>query len=256
MTTTQLEIHPAAEIFPMMSGDDFRELVEDIRENGLREQIIFYQGKLLDGRNRLAAMEQLGIDYTEHSCEIDESDDFDPVAFVLSLNLHRRHLSTSQRAMIAGRFKKVHEVEAKKRQQGGQGGVLLPANLPEATKGDSRDQAGNALKVSGKSVDAAVKILESGNEELIKACDEGRITVNAAMGQIEPEKKKPKAKPQPAKPPKKNDGEFQSVKAYIRSLDAADRGCINDFCLTLRESGVKGDAMMTLISCVIDWTNH
>jgi ParB-like chromosome segregation protein Spo0J len=47
-----LEFHPLAEIFPLVEGQDFTELVADIREHGLHEPIVVYEDRILDGRNR------------------------------------------------------------------------------------------------------------------------------------------------------------------------------------------------------------
>lgn len=92
-----MEFHEAANIFPMLTGDDYRALVEDIRQNGQHEPITLYDGKILDGRNRYAACLELGI---EPWCrEWDGSGS--PISYVVSLNLHRRHLTSSQRAVIA-----------------------------------------------------------------------------------------------------------------------------------------------------------
>jgi hypothetical protein len=123
-----LPIHPAAELLPVMSETELRELGEDIKKNGLRTSIVLHGNELIDGRNRLDAMELVGIKFkaapvTEKvSCLIacDGSDVFDcrdffngiaglihqlegdPYDFVLSANLHRRHLTGEQkRALIA-----------------------------------------------------------------------------------------------------------------------------------------------------------
>jgi hypothetical protein len=56
-----LKVHPAADLFPMMPPDELRALGEDIRKNGLRDWVALLDGKLLDGRNRLDAMELVGI---------------------------------------------------------------------------------------------------------------------------------------------------------------------------------------------------
>jgi len=59
-----LKIHPAAELFPLMSEPELRELGEDIKAKGtIHHPIVLYQGKLLDGRNRLDAMEMVGFDF-------------------------------------------------------------------------------------------------------------------------------------------------------------------------------------------------
>ena len=96
----KLPVHPAANLFPMMVKKEFAELVEDIRQHGQEEQIIVWRGQLLDGRNRLKACEQLGI-----QPNIGELDgDLDPVQYVLSHNLHRRHLTETQRSMVAAKL--------------------------------------------------------------------------------------------------------------------------------------------------------
>jgi hypothetical protein len=57
-----LEFHPLANIFPLLEGEAFEELVADIKANGLREKIDLYQGKIVDGRYRYRALQRLGID--------------------------------------------------------------------------------------------------------------------------------------------------------------------------------------------------
>jgi hypothetical protein len=93
-----------------------------------------------------------------------------PVSYVLSLNLHRRHLTPSQASMCAARAREIYEREAKER-QGKRTDLDIPANLPECKKGDARDIAGKAFGVSGKSVDHATRVIEKGIPELAKAVD-------------------------------------------------------------------------------------
>ena len=106
-----LEFHPLSNIFPLMEGVEFEELVADIKARGLREKIDLYEGKIVDGRNRYRALQRLGIVpdanyfrkaiYT-HSIggEIapHEGNNDDRVrAYVISKNIHRRHLIAEQR---------------------------------------------------------------------------------------------------------------------------------------------------------------
>lgn len=88
------EIHPAAAVWPMLSEPDLRRLADDIAAEGLRHPIVIdAEGRILDGRNRLAACQIAGIEPQF------ETFDGDPVALVLSENNERRHITTGQRAM-------------------------------------------------------------------------------------------------------------------------------------------------------------
>lgn len=119
-----IKVHPAADLFPRMSADEQKALGEDIRKNGLVSPIaITLSGgwgyRLIDGRNRLDAMELVGIDFTlvlkDGECWL-ESDNFhsdavvigeaDAIAYVVSANIHRRHLTADQkRELIATAIK-------------------------------------------------------------------------------------------------------------------------------------------------------
>jgi ParB-like chromosome segregation protein Spo0J len=99
MIAPKLTSHPLADIFPLIEGDEFGSLVTDIKRHGIREPIWLYQGQIIDGRNRYRAAQIAGVD-----CPIREYMGDDPVAFVVSLNLKRRHLNESQRAMVAAKL--------------------------------------------------------------------------------------------------------------------------------------------------------
>ncbi|MFE0705162.1 plasmid replication/partition related protein [Streptomyces sp. NPDC058872] len=93
---TALKIHPAADIFPMLSEDELLDLAESIKNEGLRKAIVLdSDGVLLDGRNRLAACEIACVEprFTTYTGS-------NPRAFILSSNVYRRHLSKGQQAMI------------------------------------------------------------------------------------------------------------------------------------------------------------
>jgi hypothetical protein len=93
-----LPVHPAAELFPLMSKDELRELAEDIRDNGLIQGVDIQKGKLLDGRNRLDAMELVhGSNFDLRSIAHNVDDDIDPYEYVISVNAHRRHLTPEQK---------------------------------------------------------------------------------------------------------------------------------------------------------------
>jgi len=102
-----IKVHPAADLFPMMSESELLELGEDIKKNGQKVQIIFFSedgptrpAVLIDGRNRLDAMELVGLpihDEDGHPAFSLRFMDGDPYDLVLSLNINRRHLTSEQK---------------------------------------------------------------------------------------------------------------------------------------------------------------
>lgn len=176
-----LESHPAATIFPM-DEEHLADLAEDIKHNGQYVPIELLEGRVIDGRRRLAACEIAGVPPKTRDVAID-----DPVAYVLSLNLHRRHLTPSQLAMVGARARALYDAQAKARQVEAGGDKKsanrsVVENLPQPIEDSSRarDAAGKAVGVSGKSIDFATRVLTSGTPELVKAVDEGRIAVSTA----------------------------------------------------------------------------
>jgi hypothetical protein len=95
-SSNQLSVHPAAAIFPRMAEPEFQNLKEDVVKNGLLDEIVIFKDEILDGRSRLRACFESGI-----PPRFREYDGSDPLGFAISKNLRRRHLTTSQRALIA-----------------------------------------------------------------------------------------------------------------------------------------------------------
>jgi 16S rRNA G966 N2-methylase RsmD len=121
LLTEQLQTHPIADLIPSMSEEEYRGLVEDIKINGLIDPIYLFEGRILDGRHRYRACLELNIEP-----RFEEYQGDGPVAFVISRNLKRRHLTESQRAALAVELLPYIEKEARERQvkSGGEYGVL------------------------------------------------------------------------------------------------------------------------------------
>lgn len=90
-----MPVHPFAARFPMLSDVELKELADDIKAHGLHQALVLDpEGQLLDGRNRLAACNLAGVAPTLRTWG------GDPVDYILGANLHRRHLSQGQKAML------------------------------------------------------------------------------------------------------------------------------------------------------------
>jgi len=144
-------IHPACEVFPMMGADALAELAEDIRRNGLLEPLTVWDGVLLDGRNRLAACDLAGV-----TPAVEEwAPTGDAVAWVMSKNMQRRHLTTGQRAYLAAQIEPLYAAEAAERMLAGVGRDDPGADLPQGADERApraRDHAAAVAKTSGRAV--------------------------------------------------------------------------------------------------------
>ena len=179
----KFEIHEIAGIFPPMREKEFEALVADIQEHGQFEPIWTHQGKIIDGRHRLRACKQLGM--TPRTQEWDGEGSL--LEFVIALNLRRRHLKETQRAMIAARMMPAFAEEARMREHAGKalkrGACSAPGqNDPPANwqEGEVSEHVGKILNVSPRSVHRARKLLKSGVPELILAVDQGNVAVSTA----------------------------------------------------------------------------
>jgi hypothetical protein len=115
--TKPYKYHPACLAFPLLPDAELRDLADDIKLRGLLHPIVVFRGQILDGRNRLAACDLAGV----APRFMEWSGSSSPVEWVISTNLHRRHLSASQRAVVALDILPLLEKEAKERQRRSQG---------------------------------------------------------------------------------------------------------------------------------------
>ena len=95
-----MPVHPYAAAFPMMSDDELDALADDIKANGLQRPIVYAaDGRLIDGRNRLAACERAGVEPRNEVLPAN----VDPVAYITSANVKRRNMTKGQTAIVAVR---------------------------------------------------------------------------------------------------------------------------------------------------------
>lgn len=149
----------------MMSATEFARLKSDIETNGQREDIVVWRNMLIDGRNRLKACEELGIE--PQIAEL--MDETDPVQYALSHNLHRRHLTTAQRAIVAAKLATLKHGEV------GNG-----REVDTSKEVSTQDKAAELLSVSVASLQRAKHVLANGSEALTKAVESGDVPVSLA----------------------------------------------------------------------------
>jgi N6-adenosine-specific RNA methylase IME4 len=164
-----MEFHPLANIFPLMEGGAFDALVADITQNGIRDPLVAYEDMILDGRNRWRAAERAGITITAKLVkQFNPEREGDPLEWVISKNLQRRHLDESQRAMVGSKLETFeHGGDRKSSDQ-------------DAIWHLDRDAVARMLNVSERSIARARVVRDSSNPNLIDLVEHGRVNVSRA----------------------------------------------------------------------------
>jgi len=183
---TGYQAHELALVFPPMTEPEFAAFKEDIREHGQREPITLYEGKILDGLHRYRACQELGL---EPRVVRFEGNPRAAAQLVVGRNFHRRHLTTSQRAMVAAEMCKL-------RPRGNTG------NSPYLTAA----QASTLMGVGEDLVKDAKRLLRHGDEDILRTVREGLQSVSAAV-----QEKKKKAR-------------FTFLEQFAQRLDRALQG--------------------------------
>lgn len=223
-----MKTHPVAELFPMLPDAEIRELSKSIATEGLLNPCVRQRGILLDGRNRLAACKMAGVEPRFVEYEGDS-----PVAFIIGVNLNRRHLDKGQRIALALEIEPHFAEEARKRQKRKPVNSVVE-NVPQQNQGaKARDQAAAAVGVSGKLVSEAKAIREADPERFEKV-KQGKLSVAKAKKEIKAERDKK---------------ELAQAQASVDDAKKRKLESVCDLrvctCKELFNSGIKPDAVIT-----------
>lgn len=172
------QLHPLCTLFPRIDGKEFTALCDDIKSNGLRNPIVLHDGMILDGGNRYRACIEAGVEP-----EFTQFEGGNLVAFVLSANLHRRHLTAGQNAAIVASAQDWGKAQ--------KAGNPLFGNITGLDTVANRSAQSGASDKTQRQADKVAKA----NPELAKQVAHGEVSLQKAVAQIE-------KKPATPKPPK------------------------------------------------------
>ena len=158
-----------------MTDAEMRLLADSIKRNGLLQAIVLFEGQILDGRHRYEACQFLGV-----SPKFENYAGDNPREFVLTMNRDRRHLTPSQRALLAASL-----------EQNSWGGDRKSLDTNQLQDQDAilhldRKEAAQAMNVSERSVSKAKKVIDNAPKEIIESVRDGKITVSAAAALVKP----------------------------------------------------------------------
>lgn len=163
----ELDFHPLANAFPSLGEEALAELARDIEAHGQLEPIVLFEQQILDGRQRWLACRMAGLEPRS----IEWQGPGSPVEWVVSKNLRRRHLSESQRAMVAARLANLASGYRKR-----------PAQICAGGRDVTNAEAASMLNVSPRSVQFARKLQAAAAPELQAAVAAGEVSLHDALG--------------------------------------------------------------------------
>ena len=191
------EIHELADCLPSMPEDEFQALKNDISGLGVLEPIILLEGKILDGRHRYRACQELGIE-----CPVRVMTDASPGDIVMSLNVFRRHLTASQRAMIGAKVREVYGAFARRKMEehwlAGRDKEGKPIHassaglkLVQPTEPSARvkEVIAKQVKVSHATMQDALTVTKHGTKDQQRAVIDGRKAVSAVATEVRDERR-------------------------------------------------------------------
>lgn len=179
------EIHPYCEFIPEIDETVLDELAENIKQQGLNDPIVLFGGKILDGRSRYAACKKAEVTpkFVDFAAvcpavnKADSQDEKDKIAFdwVISHNVHRRHWSSSQRAMVLAKITTFSP--------GNPNFTAVKGDMPSITQKEAAEKAG----VSTVLLSHATKVLNEA-PEMVSEIESGKLTVSKAVNEIKEQK--------------------------------------------------------------------
>lgn len=181
-------VHPLASKFPLIKGTDFNVLVASIKKSGKVEPVKTHEGLLIDGRNRLRAVEMLreqGIDIEVPEEEWRSNNGETVEEYIFALNLHRRHLDPDQRAMLAAMSMDSFRSQAAKRQENSR----FKGKSAAAAKSTPPTSSGKKRRTSREKDEASTvgQIAKKGEVTLYKARQAANVQKAVDAGEVENE---------------------------------------------------------------------
>ena len=242
-------VHPVASLFPLLEGDAYQDLKKAIEQHGQQEPIVLQGNVLIDGRNRLRACLDLGIEPKIR--EFEEAREADIGRYIISTNIYRRHLHPDRQIAICSLANRLIRAaiaaEAKlkiQKQQGAHGveggrGHKKPLNTERCSRVSQRNaremhsrstigQIAALADTSHRKAAQAARVLDH-SPELIQQVADGKVTLREATKQLPPPTpRKPKPKTDPPQLPLPNPDKdlayiIQTLRKIIESYSAIQR---------------------------------
>ncbi|MDD5304427.1 MAG: ParB N-terminal domain-containing protein [Elusimicrobia bacterium] len=156
---------------PDMPDSEWADFVADIKAHGQLVPIVVMHGEVIDGRKRVRACQELGIEP-----RVTELGALEPVEAARSLNILRTHYTVGQRGVFAAQRATLSRGQAATRN----GKPWMAKSGHPGSRPITADQAAREVGVARGVVRDAQRILRGGVPELVQAVKDGKLSLHKA----------------------------------------------------------------------------
>lgn len=146
-----------------MEAKQYKPFAADIKAHGLKEPICLFEGAILDGRHRYQACKECNYTFVEEDFIL-LAEGEDPIEYIKSHNLHKRHLTESQRGMVAAKLASLNKLGANQ----------------HTKQGPSIEEASTLLAVGKATTERAKAVLDKGVPKLVELVEQGKVKASVA----------------------------------------------------------------------------
>lgn len=173
------------EVLPKLSDTDYKALEQSLLTEGYKGAPIMVWGDIIvDGHNRYEICNKHNIPYEVKSVEFESKEE--AIIWMVKQQLGRRSLTALQRIQIVEKYRPFYKKKAKENQLSGlkQNQSTVSQNSSKRTESiDVRAELAKDADVSADTYSKGLKILNSGNEELINETLNGQKSINKAYNE-------------------------------------------------------------------------
>lgn len=173
-------------LIPPLSTDEYRQLEENLKNEGCRDALVIWDNTIIDGHNRHTICTQYGIPYATREMEFEDRQE--AITWIIKNQFGRRNLPAVDRVRLALKLKDVIAEQAKRRMLAGKKNPTQ--EVAEGQGIETNRELGKLAGVSHETIRRYELIQKEGTDEVKKGVDAGEMSINRGFDTV----RKPKAK--------------------------------------------------------------
>ena len=166
-------------LIPSLSSEEFHQLTENCKRDGILDSLKVWNGILIDGHNRYRIAEELDLNYQIEEMEFPNREA--AIRWIILNQFGRRNLSAYDRSVLALKLKPVIAEKAKEKQSEAGGAVRQKSDKAVV---DTKKELAKVAGVSHDTIHKVETIEKNAPESVKEAVRSGDVSINQAYRNI------------------------------------------------------------------------